>query len=70
MSIMLNHDLNDDGNFSTRLLKVLANDNSDQLIVATVPPQQWLEYWHDGDSVAGNLRKVEHWLQRARQQHA
>ncbi|MGC3979635.1 MAG: hypothetical protein QM808_00060 [Steroidobacteraceae bacterium] len=29
---------------------------------------QWLQYWNDADSVSGNLRKLEHWLQRARLQ--
>jgi|GEM_PF-2414524 hypothetical protein len=66
--IMLNHDLNDDS-FSTRLLKILAESGGESASFMPLP-QQWLEYWNDADSVAGNLRKVEHWLQRARQQNA
>lgn len=65
---MLNHDLNDDGNFSTRLLKIQSG-NAGSATAPTIPDlQQWLEYWNDADSVSGNLRKVNHWLQRARQQ--
>ncbi len=67
---MLNHDLNDDGNFSTRLLKA-QNGSSDSPITPTFSDlQQWLEYWNDADTVSGNLRKVNHWLQRAHQQSA
>jgi hypothetical protein len=64
--MMLNLTTNDDGNFSTRLLKAQAGSNGN----TTTPPDvsQWLEYWNDADSIAGNLRKVEHWLQRARRQ--
>jgi hypothetical protein len=28
--------------------------------------RQWLHYWNDEESFAGNLRNFEHWLQRAR----
>lgn len=27
--------------------------------------RQWLQYWDDEESPAGNLRNFEHWLQRA-----
>jgi len=27
--------------------------------------RQWLQYWDDEESVAGNLRNFEHWLLRA-----
>jgi hypothetical protein len=32
-----------------------------------VPPtfSQWLQYWNDDDTVIGNLRNLEHWLERA-----
>jgi hypothetical protein len=66
--MMLDLTMNDDGNFSTRLLKAQAGSNGDKIAPPDV--RQWLEYWNDADSVASNLRKVEHWLQRARQQTA
>lgn len=27
--------------------------------------RQWLQYWDDEETVAGNLRNFEHWLLRA-----
>jgi uncharacterized protein Usg len=67
---MLNHDLNDDGNFSTRLLKAQAGNSGNPIVPAFPDLQQWLEYWNDADTVSGNLRKVNHWLQRAHQQQS
>lgn len=53
--------------FGQRLLKAQTDatgiDSS-----TTTDLQQWLEYWNDAESVTANLRKVEHWLQRARSQ--
>ena len=59
----------DDDNFAARLLKAQAKFGD---TTASNPPDlhQWLEYWNDADSIVGNLRKVEHWLQRAQQQSA
>ncbi len=36
--------------------------------VCAEPPEleDWLRYWDDGDTDVGNLRKLEHWLQRTR----
>jgi hypothetical protein len=67
---MLNHDLNDDGNFSTRLLKAQASNAGSPIVPAVPDLQQWLEYWNDADTVSGNLRKMNHWLQRAHQQQS
>lgn len=65
-SEMLTLIMNDDGNFGPRLLK--AQREVDGAAPAASPPDwgQWLQYWNDADSVSGNMRKVEHWLQRAR----
>ena len=32
------------------------------------PPslEEWLRYWNDDDTDLGNLRNLEHWLERAR----
>lgn len=58
-----------DDNFDARLLKAQTKLGD---TTACNPPDlhQWLEYWNDADSVAANLRKMEHWLQRAQQQSA
>lgn len=56
---MLDLLLNDDGNFSHHLRRLARPD------VAQPDVSQWLNYWNDADSIAGNLRKLEHWLQRA-----
>lgn len=34
-----------------------------------VPPSfaDWLQYWNDDDTVLGNLRNLEHWLDRAKE---
>lgn len=41
-----------------------------QAAISTSAPEapdwrQWLQYWDDEESFAGNLRNFEHWLQRA-----
>ncbi len=52
--------------FGQRLLRTQreTNDRVDPAIHTDL--QQWLEYWNDAESVTSNLRKVEHWLERAR----
>lgn len=56
--------LNDEGNFMQRLRRLQPASHE----VVDVPGlEQWLQYWNDADSVAGNLRNLEHWLQRTRQ---
>jgi len=34
-----------------------------------VPPSfsEWLHYWNDDDTVIGNLRNLEHWLEKAKE---
>lgn len=54
--------------FGRRLLK--AQTDAAGVDTSTPDLQQWLEYWNDAESVATNLRKVEHWLQRARSQQS
>ncbi|MFT3752598.1 MAG: hypothetical protein QM800_06870 [Paludibacter sp.] len=56
-------DLGHEHNFIERLRSHLPGGelpNAPQL-------QQWLQYWNDEETVAGNLRHLEHWHQRARQ---
>jgi len=64
---MLSEIFSDDHSFSTRLLKARTSADGSATAPATPELSQWLEYWNDADSVAVNLRRVEHWLQRARQ---
>jgi hypothetical protein len=52
--------------FGQRLLR--AQTDAAGVDTSTTDLQQWLEYWNDTESVTTNLRKVEHWLQRARSQ--
>ncbi|MGE0116112.1 MAG: hypothetical protein AB7T07_14675 [Steroidobacteraceae bacterium] len=67
---MLNLVMNEEGNFTQRLRKLLITNPpaSDATPISSPELRQWLEYWNDADSVAGNLRKLEHWLQRAQPQ--
>jgi hypothetical protein len=65
---MLNHDLNDDSNFDVHLPGAQLGANGQTVLAISDP--QWLEYWNDADSIAANLRKVDHWLQRAAKQSA
>lgn len=59
--------INEDGDFKQHLLRVHAAANSQATDTTTL--DAWMQYWDDAESVASNLRKLEHWLQRARTQH-
>ena len=53
--------------FFERLRERLSQPTPESNCLPAVPDvQQWLHYWNDEESLAGNLRNVEHWLQRAR----
>ena len=67
---MLNLLMYTDGNFAHHLRKLQLGDVTTNSSTLLESPQfsEWLDYWNDADSVAGNLRKFEHWLQRARHQ--
>lgn len=67
---MLTLIMNDDGNFGSRLLNAQTGPDDAKCMPSASDASQWLQYWNDADTVIGNLRKVEHWLQRARQQSA
>lgn len=54
--------LNEDNNFAQQLRRLPQR--------APFEVNQWLHYWNDADSTAGNLRKLEHWLQRAHKDSA
>lgn len=66
---MLNTTGNDDS-FGQRLLKAQADTRRTQDTSGIPDLNQWMQYWNDADSVAGNLRRFEHWLQRARPQRS
>jgi len=54
-------------NFFERLRERHAQPAPESTCLPAVPDvQQWLHYWNDEESFAGNLRNFEHWLQRAR----
>ncbi len=61
---MLNQLMNSEGSFAARLSQAQNAQPSSQ----APDLSQWMQYWNDADSVAGNLRRLEHWLQRARPQ--
>ncbi len=66
-NIMLDQLINEDGDFKQHLRRVHAAANSQA--AETTAMDTWMQYWDDTESVTGNLRKLEHWLQRARTQH-
>jgi hypothetical protein len=61
---MLTLIMNDD-NFGPRLERAQASSDGDKTALSSPDWSQWLQYWNDADTLSGNLRKVEHWLQRA-----
>ncbi len=54
--------------FGRQLLRAQSEANTRIDPAITADLQHWLEYWNDAESVGANLRKFEHWLQRARAQ--
>lgn len=40
--------------------------SGEHCLPSTPDVKQWLQYWNDEESLAGNVRNFEHWLQRAR----
>ena len=67
---MLNLLMNDQGNFSHQLRRIQTSASAGHAGGARPPElSDWLQYWNDADSVEGNLRKLQHWLQRARREN-
>lgn len=54
------------GNFLDKLRERQANALSGSVTPVIPSWRQWLQYWDDEESLTGNLRNLEHWLQRAR----
>jgi len=51
---------------SSRLRELSKQRPSGQPEFVPPPLEEWLRFWNDDDSDLGNLRNLEHWLQKSR----
>lgn len=62
MNILSNESIGASPNFVDRLQQA----RKEQQVDPAIPDlQQWMQYWNDDESYAGNLRNIRHWLSRA-----
>ncbi|MES1196074.1 MAG: hypothetical protein ABUL58_03930 [Steroidobacter sp.] len=52
-------------NFTDCLQQLRNNQDAGSTTIPDI--NQWLHYWNDDESFAGNLRNFRHWLERVKQ---